>query len=146
MLRGNAGSVFKNKRPWVGARRLRVPHPRKKAAIVAAALCVAILAALGGSASVGRGATAPVGQGFVVTAGDLTFILKQIKIAEHHAATATASDQCGTLVGPGPNQIPDRLTPYGLRTVDGSCNNLFPAREKFATTDQPFPRLTSPVF
>ena len=42
-----------------------------------------------------------------------------------------------------PNQIPDRLTSYGLRTVDGSCNNLFPAREKFAAADQPFPRLTT---
>src|SRR4051794_21160962 len=146
MLRGNAGSVFKNKRPWVEAGRLRVLHPRRKATIVVAACCVAILAALGGTASVGRGAVAPTGQGFTVTAGDLSFILKQIKISEHHAATATASNQCGTLVGPGPYQIPDRLTPYGLRTVDGSCNNLFPDREKFATADQPFPRLTSPVF
>src|SRR3954464_4892337 len=146
MLRGNAGSVFKNKRPWVEAGRLRVLHPRKKAAIVVAAVCVAILAALGGSASVGRGAVAPVGQGFTVTAGDLSFILKQIKIAEHHAATATASNQCGTLVGPGPNQIPDRLSSYGLRTVDGSCNNLFPGREHFAAADQPFPRLGNPNF
>ena len=40
-------------------------------------------------------------------------------------------------------QIPDRLTSYGLRTVDGSCNNLFPGREKFAAADVPFPRLTS---
>src|SRR3954447_21332106 len=59
MLRGNAGSVFKNKRPWVEAGRLRVLHPRKKAAILVAACCVAILAALGGTASVGRGAVAP---------------------------------------------------------------------------------------
>src|SRR4029077_12422129 len=31
-------------------------------------------------------------------------------------------------------------------TVDGSCNNLLPGREKFAAADVPFPRLTSPVF
>ena len=89
---------------------------------------------------------APVGSGFTVTASDLAFILKQIKIAEHHAATQTPTNLCGTLVGPGPDQIPDRLTAYGLRTVDGSCNNLFPGRENFAAADQVFPRLTTPVF
>ncbi|MDQ1725629.1 MAG: hypothetical protein QOG52_2657, partial [Frankiaceae bacterium] len=93
-----------------------------------------------------KAAVAPVGGGFTVTPGDLAFILKQIKIAEHHAATFTAADPCGTLVGPGPDQIPDRLTPYGLRTVDGSCNNLFPGREKFAAADVPFPRLSSAQF
>src|SRR4051794_30809952 len=70
---------------------------------------------------------ASVGSGFVVNAADLAFILKQIKISEQHAATATAANPCGTLVGNGPNQIPDPLTPYGLRTVDGSCNNLVDA-------------------
>src|SRR4051812_1783485 len=58
----------------------------------------------------------PVGAGFEVTASDLAFILKQIKIAEHHAATFTPANPCGTLVGPGPDQIPDYLTSYGLRT------------------------------
>ena len=56
---------------------------------------------------------------------------------------------------PAPDQIPDYLTSYGLRTVDGSCNNLVPGpdplagaatRYKFASADQPFPRLTNPVF
>jgi Ca2+-binding RTX toxin-like protein len=93
-----------------------------------------------------QAAPAPAGQGFTVTAGDLHFIMKQIKIAEHHSATLTASNPCGTLVGPGPDQIPDRLTPYGLRTVDGSCNNLFPARERFGAADELFPRLTTPSF
>ena len=93
-----------------------------------------------------QGAVAPVGQGFTVTAGDLSFILKQIKISERHAHTFTADNPCGTLVGPAANQIPDRLASYGLRTVDGSCNNLFPNRETFAAADQPFPRLTRPVF
>ena len=87
-----------------------------------------------------------VGNGFVVTAGDLSFILKQIKIAERHAATQTPADLCGTLVGPDVDQIPDRLSSYGLRTVDGSCNNLFAGREKFAAADVPFPRLSTPDF
>ncbi len=101
---------------------------------------------LGFTAVRAAAAVAPVGQGFTVTATDLAFILKQIKISEQHAATLSPAHPCDTLVGPGPNQIPDRLTAYGLRTVDGSCNNLFPGRETFAAADQQFPRLTTPVF
>jgi len=116
---------------------------------------VAVVAVSSVRPSRAKAAPAPTGQGFTVSPGDLHFILKQIQIAEHHAATQTPSNLCGTLVGPGPNQIPDRLTPYGLRTVDGSCNNLFetpiaddpsPTRAHFGAADQPFPRLTSAKF
>ena len=31
---------------------------------------------------------------------------------------------CASLVGPNADQIPDALTSYGLRLVDGGCNNL----------------------
>ncbi len=89
---------------------------------------------------------APVGAGFTITPSDLAFILRQITIAEHHAATWTPQNPCGTLVGPGPDQIPDRLTSYGLRTVDGSCNNLFAGRETFAAADQVFPRAVPAAF
>src|SRR4051794_34007563 len=118
--------------------------PRNPAAILALLLLLGMMALVGVTvkAAPAGAATAPTGQGFPVSMGDLSFILKQITIAERHAATQTASDQCGTLVGPGKYQIPDRLTSYGLRTVDGSCNNLFPGREKFAASDQPFPRIT----
>src|SRR3954471_20082510 len=109
--------------------------------LVAEIASVAVSTVRPGSA---QAATAPTGQGFTVTPGDLSFILKQIKIAEHHAATQTPGNMCGTLVGSGTDQIPDRLTSYGLRTVDGSCNNLFPGRETFAAADQPFPRLAKP--
>src|SRR4051812_31452801 len=121
----------------------------KTAAFTAMLLLVAEVAVVAVSSlrpSRAQAAVAPPGQGFTVTPGDLKFILKQIKIAEHHAATQTPTNMCGTQVGSGPNQIPDRLTSYGLRTVDGSCNNLIPGREKFATADQPFPRLTQPKF
>src|SRR3954467_14804797 len=113
--------------------------------LMLAILLSAIFIALGTrSTPSARAAVAPVGQDFTLTTGDLHFILHQVQIAEHHAATSTASNPCGTLVGPGPDQIPDRLTSYGLRTVDGSCNNLFPGRETFAAADQPFPRLAKP--
>src|SRR6476659_6001453 len=132
-----------------------------------------------------------VGAGFTVTASDLAFILKQIKIAERHVRSidgtqdvdangtpdpgftgsapnphADPSDPlydpqyCASLVGPNADQIPDPLTSYGLRLVDGGCNNLVQAiegvngdpatpgviRPNFARADQPFPRLTDPLF
>src|SRR6476619_5638697 len=118
----------------------------KIAIALASVTLLAVAAGLGVARSSEAGVSNVVGSGFTVTPGDLQFILKQIKIAEQHAATLTPADPCGTLVGPGPNQIPDRLSAYGLRTVDGSCNNLFPGREKFAAADQPFPRLTTAKF
>ena len=91
-------------------------------------------------------ALAPVGQGFTVTDADLAFILDQIKIAEHHSLTATPADPCAGLLGTGPNQVPSPLIALGLRTVDGSCNNLQPGQAQFGAADQTFPRLTSPDF
>src|SRR5213082_4323694 len=130
----------------------RAPGRGQARARVGLALAsVALLAAAAGlgiaRSTASAGVSNVVGSGFTVTPGDLAFILKQIKIAEHHAATLTPANPCGTLVGRGPDQIPDALTSYGLRTVDGSCNNLLPGREKFAAADVPFPRLAgSPVF
>lgn len=93
----------------------------------------------------------PVGQGFTVTAADLAYILKQIKIAETHVAAGLSPDpadpaNCQALVGLGPNKIPSPLLSFGLRTVDGQCNNLQPTQGKFGAADQVFPRLTVPNF
>ena len=63
---------------------------------------------------------------------DLEFILKQIKIAEAHANGGDLAD----LVG-------NPLAPYGLRTVDGSFNNLIPGREEWGASDSPFPPMTT---
>jgi hypothetical protein len=78
---------------------------------------------------------------------DLEFILKQIKIAEAHATgtdlTAIRVDANGNVVsdGTGTLAISNPLVPYGLRTVDGSYNNLVPGREKWGAADQPFKNL-----
>src|SRR3954469_5953171 len=142
--------VRRNGHTSVGAR----PMWRNPAALLAAFLMLGLMAivalttakpAVAGPDPVFAN-QAPDGQGLTITPGDLRFILKQIKIAENHSATLTPQDPCGTQVGSGPNQIPDRLTSYGLRTVDGSCNNLFPGRETFAASDQKFPRLSQPKF
>ncbi|MBG6059381.1 Ca2+-binding RTX toxin-like protein [Cryobacterium sp. MP_M5] len=115
--------------------------------VVAAGMAMVLYAFLGLSATTFSAAGAPVGQGFTVTASDLAYILKQIKVAEAHVANTTSlTGPCGALVGPGANQVPDALTSYGLRTVDGSCNNLLAGRETYGAADVLFPRLTTPVF
>ncbi|MCX6521141.1 MAG: heme peroxidase [Actinobacteria bacterium] len=88
-----------------------------------------------------------VGQGFTVSPADLAYILQQIKIAEAHVATTTsATGPCGSLVGPGPNQLPNVLVSFGLRTVDGSCNNLQVGQANWGAAHQLFPRLATPEF
>src|SRR3954470_14659715 len=83
--------------------------------------------------------TAPVSQGFNINAEDLRFIYEQILVAQDHAAG-------GTLLGPGPNQVSDPQLPRGLRTVDGSFNNLVPGQTHFGQADLLFPRLLTPSF
>ncbi|MCX6462883.1 MAG: hypothetical protein NTW05_04735 [Pseudonocardiales bacterium] len=90
-------------------------------------------------------AQAPVGQGFVLTGADLDFILRQIQISEQHSVTRTPENPCGTLLGPGPDQIPNSgvngdTLPWGVRTVDGTCNNLVAGRSQFGAADTAFPR------
>src|SRR5262245_23205794 len=66
---------------------------------------------------------------------DLEFILQQILIAEQHAAGADLL-----------SLLPNSLVPFGLRTVNGTFNNLIPGQEDFGASNELFPRLTNPVF
>jgi Ca2+-binding RTX toxin-like protein len=66
---------------------------------------------------------------------DLQFILTQIKIAEAHSA--------GT---PLNQLITAPHLPYGLRTVDGSYNNIIPGRELWGAADQTMPRMFDPYW
>jgi beta-lactam-binding protein with PASTA domain len=95
----------------------------------------------------------PTGAGMTLVAEDLRFFFHQIEVAQAHVASRTASNPCGTLLGPGPNQVQlfgqaNAQLPLGLRTVDGSCNNLVPAPDQhlFGASDLNFPRLLSPEF
>src|SRR5512140_289770 len=102
--------------------------------------------------------TAPVGNGFSINDEDLRFIFHQIEVAQFNAAG-------NPLLGPGPNQVnlhgptsaacdagsacgPDAQLPVGLRTVDGTFNNLvqIPDQHLFGAADRLFPRLTTPIF
>ena len=114
--------------------------------LVAAIAAIVMPVGIGLPVVAANAVTAPVGQGFTVTPSDLAFILKQIKIAEAHAATLSPEHPCDTMVGTGPDQISSPLVSMGLRTVDGSCNNLVPGQETFGAADEVFPRLTTPVF
>ena len=69
---------------------------------------------------------------------DLEFILAQIKIAEAHSAGQP-------LFGPT-GLVPAYTLSYGLRTVDGTYNNLLPGQETWGSSDRQFPELLDPVF
>jgi Ca2+-binding RTX toxin-like protein len=78
---------------------------------------------------------------------DLSFILQQIKISEAFT-NRTLLD--GTPFTGTPEElmrilVPSPHLPWGLRTVDGTLNNIIAGRENFGAADQPFPRLTDPV-
>jgi hypothetical protein len=66
---------------------------------------------------------------------DLEFILQQIVFAERHAA----GEDLRTM-------FPNTEVAFGLRTIDGSFNNLLPGQSEFGAADNVFPRLTDPVF
>ncbi|MDO9217797.1 MAG: hypothetical protein Q7U14_11035, partial [Lacisediminimonas sp.] len=72
---------------------------------------------------------------FSVNVGDLEFILKQIKIAE--ASTNPVTGAVENL----PELVGSALLPYGLRTVDGSWNNLLPGMDGAGSADNIMPRL-----
>jgi hypothetical protein len=74
------------------------------------------------------------GEGAMLVRSDLDFILKQIKIAESHVAGTPLQDL-----------IPNIRLAYGLRSVDGSENNLLHTggfdQTHFGAADTTFPRL-----
>ncbi len=109
------------------------------ALLLTAALCATFVAFPSSSAD----AVTDENPSFEVIPSDLEFILKQIKISEAHAAGGDllcdrTDDTSGTCV-------PSPFLPWGLRTVDGSFNNLIEGRTHFGSADQPFPRLLEEI-
>jgi Ca2+-binding RTX toxin-like protein len=106
---------------------------------------------------------------FKLNQADIEFVLKQIKIAEANAngiaqlnilldangqvisdpnatnpETGARYYTIGTFVpvlADQPRAIPDAQTPFGLRTVDGTYNNLIEGRQTWGASGQPMPRL-----
>ncbi len=81
---------------------------------------------------------------FIVNKHDLEFILKQIKIAEDHASGTDLTE--AIRLAYGVNAADAALLPAGLRTVDGTMNNLLPGRENYGAAQTEFPRLLDPVY
>jgi Ca2+-binding RTX toxin-like protein len=71
---------------------------------------------------------------------DLQFILDQIVIGEQHSGAYGAPSQDLNSL------IPNTRLPWGLRTVDGSYNNLVPGQLEFGAADQDFPFLIDQIF
>lgn len=87
---------------------------------------------------------------FVLNQNDLEFILRQIQISEAHAADEREPSN-STLLCSNPQDVsgtcvPDVMRPAGLRTVDGSYNNLVPGQSDYGTSGRAFPRLLDPVW
>ncbi len=72
---------------------------------------------------------------------DLEFILDQIKLAEAHAAGRPLYGPANSV---GPALIPTYNLAWGLRTVDGTYNNLL--HPTWGSADQPFPENLETVF
>ena len=83
--------------------------------------------------------SAGVAQAVEPNGADIDFILAQIQRAEAHAAG-------GQILGPGPNQVGEASLPYGLRTVNGTFNNIVPGQSQFGAADRLMPRLLNPFF
>ena len=121
----------------------RRPGPNRLAplaVLIATCLMAAVVATGPEARPAGAQTRAPEGAGFRLNASDLSFILRQIQISENNAETGQP------LLGPGPFQIEDATLPFGLRTVDGTFNNLLPNQSRFGSADRVFPRMTSPLF
>ena len=80
---------------------------------------------------------------FYLNANDLDFILHQIQIAEAHAAGGNLL--CALPTDRSWKCVPSPKLPFGLRTVDGSFNNLLSGRSHWGAGDQPFKR-TLPTY
>ena len=77
---------------------------------------------------------------------DLEFILAQIKIAEAHADATTGATSIEESRQILLDLLPNSTIPWGLRTVDGSLNNLVPGQEYFGAAGQPFPQMLDPSY
>ena len=86
---------------------------------------------------------------FKVNLNDLAFILQQIKLAESTSAAYSAAPKTilqSIMDAYGVTEANAALLPYGLRTVDGTFNNLVGGQTDQGAADILFPRLTDPVF
>ncbi|HET8928162.1 MAG TPA: peroxidase family protein, partial [Microbacterium sp.] len=82
---------------------------------------------------------------FTLNQNDLEFILRQIQISEAHAADVLNPSNyellCTDQNDAAQNCVSDEARPKGVRTVDGSFNNLRIKQLNYGAADVTFPRL-----
>ncbi|MFK5635468.1 MULTISPECIES: peroxidase family protein [unclassified Ornithinimicrobium] len=83
---------------------------------------------------------------FRLIASDLDFILDQIEISEAHAHAINTNNTsyslvCATTSDTSGKCVRDPMLPHGLRTVDGSFNNLVNGQTEFGSSNRLMPRL-----
>ena len=117
-------------------------------AVVASAMLAAVGVVRPDELDAAVGPVAP--EHLTLTRSDLEFILDQVLIAESHAnrtrTTTGFSTRClqagdiptGRLATTYPYQV---TQPWGLRSVDGRCNNLVTGQSTYGAADSLFPRL-----
>ena len=86
---------------------------------------------------------------FTINKGDLAYMLRQIKIAEASSLAYNSAPKTilqSIMDEYGVTAANAAQLPAGLRTTDGTFNNLIPGQSRFGAADTLFPRLTTPVF
>ena len=81
---------------------------------------------------------------------DLEFILRQVQISEAHAADSLSPSNYELLCADPDDSsgkcVPNTMNTFGVRTVDGTYNNLVVGQNGFGASDGTFPRLLDPVW
>jgi hypothetical protein len=104
------------------SKKIYFPSPPFRLTILSAILAASMLTGTAGAVDSSQNADLAFNQ------EDLDFILKQIKFAERHAAGEELIDI-----------LPNATVPWGLRTVDGSFNNIIPGQETNGQAGLEFP-------
>ncbi len=108
----------------------------RRAGIGSVAVLMAVTGVSGLGATTSGAFAKDTNPDFMLIEEDLEHILKQIQIAEAHAAGGRLL--CSRPTDTTGKCVPDAALPLGLRTVDGSFNNLL--HPQYGAADNPFPR------
>lgn len=120
------------------------PHERRRSSHrLVLAVIATVAVALGGSitqnALPAQAAATDTNPSFRIIEEDLAFILRQIQVAEAHAAGGELL--CAEITDVSGKCVPSPALPMGLRTVDGSFNNLVAGQQDYGAADRVFPKL-----
>lgn len=120
--------------PLVNERR---QYRRRLVIAVIATVAVALGGSITQNALPAQAVATDTNPSFRIVEEDLAFILRQIQIAEAHAAGGALL--CDEITDVSGKCVPSPALPMGLRTVDGSFNNLVAGQQDYGAADRVFP-------